>query len=114
MQKHSHPTPAGRAFWYTERLWQLADGLRVTTIAIADIPEFDENCWFREPPTCRQVAEHARQIFEADLAYPIILSADGKLMDGGPSHRQGLAPGPDRGESPALRPRPGAGLRPAR
>ena len=29
------------------------------------------------------MAEHARRIQEADLAYPIILSADGRLMDGG-------------------------------
>jgi hypothetical protein len=76
-------TPEGRAFWYTERLWQLAEGLPVTMVAIDSIPEFDESCWFTEPPTCREVAEHARQILEADLSYPIILSADGRLMDGG-------------------------------
>ena len=32
--------------------------------------------------TCRQVAEHARLINEADLGYPIILSSDGRIMDG--------------------------------
>ena len=83
MQKHSHPTPQGRAFWYTQRLWQLAAGLPVTTVAIDSIPEFDQNCWFVEPPTCRQVAEHARRILEADLSYPVLLAADGRLMDGG-------------------------------
>jgi hypothetical protein len=83
MQKHSHPTPEGRAFWYTERLWQLAEGLPVFTIAIDAIPEFDQNCWFRDPPTCREVAEHARQIMDADLDFPVIFSADGRLMDGG-------------------------------
>jgi hypothetical protein len=83
MQKHSHLMPGGRAFWYTERLWEVAKGLPITTIALDSIPEFDQNCWFREPPTCRQVAEHARQIEEADLEFPIILSSDGQLMDGG-------------------------------
>jgi hypothetical protein len=83
MQKHSHLTPEGRAFWYTERLWELARDLPVVMIAIADIPEFDHNCWFGEPPTYREVAEHARQIMEADLDFPIILSSDGQLMDGG-------------------------------
>jgi hypothetical protein len=29
------------------------------------------------------VAEHARRIFQADFQYPIILSAQGSLMDGG-------------------------------
>jgi hypothetical protein len=55
----------------------------VFTIAIDAIPEFDQNCWFRDPPTCREVAEHARQIMDADLDFPVIFSADGRLMDGG-------------------------------
>jgi hypothetical protein len=83
MQKHSHATPEGRAFWYTERLWKLAAGRPVTTVAVDSIAEFDQSCWFIEPPTCRQVAEHARRILQADLSHPVILSADGRLMDGG-------------------------------
>jgi hypothetical protein len=71
--------------WYTERLWQLARELPVKTIAVADIAELDQDCWFgpSHVPTCRAVAQHAQRIWEADLAYPIILSADGRLMDGG-------------------------------
>jgi hypothetical protein len=34
-------------------------------------------------PTCRAVAEHARRINAADLSHPVILAADGSLMDGG-------------------------------
>ena len=42
------------------------------------------NCWFDDQvPTCRQVAEHAKKISEADLSFPVILSSDGRLMDGG-------------------------------
>lgn len=82
---HSRKVPAGRAVWYTERLWECAAGLPVQLVAIADIPEFEQNCWFgaTNPPTCRVVAEHAKRIQDADLNYPIILSADGGLMDGG-------------------------------
>jgi hypothetical protein len=78
-------TEQGRAVWHTERLWELARDLPVKTVLIASIPEFDQNCWFGEnrPPTCREVAEHARLIQNADLSYPIILSSDGGLMDGG-------------------------------
>ena len=85
MQKHSRLTAGGRYVWYTERLWRLAEDLPVTTLAIESLAEFDQNCWFdaRTPPTCRAVAAHARQIYEADLSYPIILSAEGFLMDGG-------------------------------
>ncbi len=84
-EKHSRPIPAGRAVWYTERLWHLACDLPVQTIAVADISEFDQDCWFgsSHAPTCREVARHAQRIWDADLTYPIILSADGGLMDGG-------------------------------
>ena len=72
-------------FWYTERLWQLAANLPIKTVLISAIAEFDQDCWFSAatPPTCRQVALHAQRIYAADLAYPIILSAEGYLMDGG-------------------------------
>jgi len=53
-------------------------------VPIAEIAELDEDCWFDgRNPTIRDVAEHARRIQEADLAHPVILAADGGLMDGG-------------------------------
>ena len=83
--KHSRLTPEGRLVWFVERLWHVARTLPVRQIAIDQIAEFDQNCWFGPTalPTCRVVAQHARRIFEADLRYPIILSAEGYLMDGG-------------------------------
>jgi hypothetical protein len=83
--KHSRLTPVGRLVWFTERLWYLARELPVRQLPIDQIAEFDQNCWFGPTslPTCRAVAQHARRIFEADLRYPIILSAEGYLMDGG-------------------------------
>ncbi len=61
--------------------------LPTRTVFIADIREFDQNCWFDDErlPTCRHVADHVKRILDADLSRPIILSADGMLMDG--SHR---------------------------
>ena len=41
--------------------------------------------WFgngSDPPTCRAIVDHARLIEQADLRFPIILSADGAVMDG--------------------------------
>ncbi len=83
--KHSWLSPNGRYFWWSERLWVLAKGLPVKRVSIDSITEFDQNCWFAPglSPTCRDVAQHAKRIFEADLTYPIILAADGHLMDGG-------------------------------
>lgn len=85
MDKHSRLTAAGRCVWFVERLWCLARELPVHHVAINRIAEFDQDCWFSaaNPPTCRAVADHARRIAAADLRYPIILSSDGGLMDGG-------------------------------
>lgn len=62
----------------------MAAGLPVESVPIDSIKAFDEDCWFGGAPvTCRMVARHAGLIQEADLSYPVILSADGRLMDGG-------------------------------
>jgi hypothetical protein len=83
-EKHSCAVPGGRAFWWTEALWAASEGLPVVQVPIADIREFDEDCWFHgRAPTCREVAEHARRIEQADLSHPVIIASDGHLMDGG-------------------------------
>lgn len=83
-ENHSHLVPGGRGNWWTDRLWSAAADLPVVSVPIDSIAEFDMDCWFHgKGPTCRAVAEHARRINAADLSYPVILSADGGLMDGG-------------------------------
>jgi hypothetical protein len=86
-EKHSRTVPGGRGYWWTQRLWALAAGLPVQQVPLSDIPELDVDCWFqdRHTPSVREVAGHARRIFDADLAYPVILNAEGQLMDG--AHR---------------------------
>jgi hypothetical protein len=32
--------------------------------------------------TCRKVVDHARQMLGCDLTFPVILSSDGRVMDG--------------------------------
>lgn len=82
--KHSRSTAQGRLVWFVERLWHLARALPVQQVPINQIAEFDQDCWFgANPATCRAVADHARRIYAANLDYPIILSAEGHLMDGG-------------------------------
>jgi hypothetical protein len=84
-QKHSRALGPDRAYWLTERLWELARDLPVRLIPLNSIHEIEQNCWFApdKAPTLRRVADHARRIMDADLGYPIILSSDGRLMDGG-------------------------------
>jgi hypothetical protein len=69
--------------WYTERLWELAKGLPVKAVDIDGIAAFDQVTWFAvQEPTCRRVTEHAKRISEASFEHPVILSAEGYVMDG--------------------------------
>ena len=68
-----------------ERLWRLAAALPVETIPLASVEgELDYPYqWFKtKKPSPREVARHAKLIYEADLSYPIVLSAQGLVMDG--------------------------------
>lgn len=76
----------GKLFvWEAERLWDLSKALPVKIVPLSTITNFDDVCWFHsneKRPTCRAVASHAKRIYEADLSRPIILSANGIMMDG--------------------------------
>jgi ribonuclease HI len=83
---HSRVIGEERWVWQTSRLVEAAQGLPVKTVSVADfdVSILDEDCWFHgNKVTIRQVAKHAKRIYEADLSYPIILAPDGTLMDGG-------------------------------
>ena len=53
-------------------------------MSLKSIRELDECFWGNQGlrMTCRQVVDHARLMGECDLAFPIILSSDGRVMDG--------------------------------
>ena len=69
-----------------QQLWDMAEGLPVKKVRVADLNALDDVRWFSElmnkQPTCRAVAEHARDIYEVDFRFPIILSPDGVVLDG--------------------------------
>lgn len=59
--------------------------LTVQSILVAQIAELHENYWFQHAessPTCHELIEHMRLIESTDLQYPIILCAEGRVMDG--------------------------------
>jgi hypothetical protein len=80
-QYHFRPSPAGLRAWDIDRLVTRSKHLEGQLVPVASIRELDEPFW-GESMTCRSVAEHARIIEEADLGYPIILSSNGRIMDG--------------------------------
>jgi hypothetical protein len=84
-QYHLRQSPCGLLAWDVDRLIALTADLIPQMMPLAAIRELDEPFWFgggSEAATCRAVADHARLIAETDLSYPIILGADGRVMDG--------------------------------
>ena len=83
-QYHFRPGPQGLRAWDIDRLVMLTKNLPTIQVPLSAIGELDKPYWYDHGylPTCRNVAEHARLILEADLAFPIILSSDGGVMDG--------------------------------
>jgi hypothetical protein len=77
------PTPRGFSAWDVDRLVRLTESFPRRRVALSDIREFAEP-WFGpgEPPTWRALVEHVKLMDAADLSFPIILAADGAVMDG--------------------------------
>jgi hypothetical protein len=73
----------GLLAWDVDRLVELSRSLPRRRVRLDDIRELDQPldsdgaC-----PTWREVMEHIKLINEADLSFPIILSASGEVMDG--------------------------------
>ena len=84
-QYHIRPSDRGPLVWDVRRLVALSADLPRHEVSLRAIRELDEPYWFGQDediPTCRAVADHARLIAETDVQYPVILSADGRVMDG--------------------------------
>ena len=80
-QYHLRPGTDGLKAWDVDRLVSLSKNLASELVPIAAIRELDEPYWGASM-TCRELAGHARLIQEADPTVPIILSSDGRIMDG--------------------------------
>ena len=83
-QYHSREVDGHRLIWNVRRLVELAGDLPVVAVPLAEIRELDEPWWVGPDtprPTCRAFALHAKLMAECDLAHPIILCADGGVMD---------------------------------
>ena len=84
-QYHIRSDPDGWIAWDVKRLVTLSDALPVIEVEPGPLADADALYWFQAfngPPTVRTIAEHARLIDEAELDWPILLCADGRVMDG--------------------------------
>jgi len=82
-QYYFRPSPQGLLAWDVDRLVILTSTLPHKRIPLTQIRELDE-AWFGEGEsgTWRAMLEHIELIRAVDLAYPIILAANGAVMDG--------------------------------
>lgn len=84
-QYHFRDTPDGIAIWNVNLLIKAIEGQPIREIPLAQLQEIDQPYWYAhegDTPTVRSITEHMRLVEAADLAYPIILCAQGKVMDG--------------------------------
>lgn len=73
----------GPLAWDVDRLIELTRGLPRRSVPLTQIRELDEPVFgAEEAPTWRNLLAHIRLMDEADRRYPIILAADGRVMDG--------------------------------
>ena len=77
------PSPRGRLAWDVDRLVELSRDFAPRAVPLSEIAELDAP-WPDDGtrPTWRAIVDHMRLIDEADLSYPIILAANGEVMDG--------------------------------
>jgi hypothetical protein len=82
-QYYFRESDRGLLAWDVDRLVELSAGVARKIVPLSQIGELDEP-WFAdgERPTWRAMLEHLKLIQEADLSFPIILSATGAVMDG--------------------------------
>lgn len=84
-QYHFRNSSQGLMSWDVYRLIELSKDLSAIEIPLSQIQELDEEFWYDlggAKPTCNNVLEHAKLINNADMAYPIILCHQGRVMDG--------------------------------
>jgi hypothetical protein len=82
-QYYFRQSTAGLLAWDVDRLVELTRNFPRKPVPLTAIRELDQP-WSGddEHQTWRAMLAHVQLMDEADLAYPIILSADGAVMDG--------------------------------
>lgn len=82
-QYHFRQVDADLHIWDVHHLLELSQNFKADLIALTQIQELQQAYWFPvSHPTTDQIIEHMRLVHAADLNYPIILCAQGRVMDG--------------------------------
>jgi len=87
VRRHYYFRTNGDAFdaWDVDRLIALSRDLPVHEVPLESITELDTQYWMGadgSSPTVRTLVRHMELVNGADLTHPVILGADGRVMDG--------------------------------
>ena len=85
MRKQYHFRQVGddTCIWDVHRLVELSQNFLTIEIPLIEIRELNESYWFPDIyPTTQQIIDHIQLVQDADLKYPIIVCAEGRVMDG--------------------------------
>ena len=80
-QYYFRESPQGLLAWDVDRLVELSSTCPRKMVPLSSLRELNEH-WLSSDDTPEALQEHVRLIAEADLSYPIILAANGAVMDG--------------------------------
>ena len=82
-QYYFRPSDRGLLVWDVDRLVALTKSFPQIQVQLSSVRELDEAFHSDdEPSTWRAMVDHVRLMNKADLSFPIILSAEGRVMDG--------------------------------
>ena len=103
-QYHSRQVGWDRHIWDVHRLMRASRGLDVEMVPVNGIAEADQDWWYGDAaavPTPRSIAAHFALLNKVNPLHPVILCAEGRLMDG--MHRVVKAIAEGRTHIPAVR-----------
>ena len=82
-QYHIRQVGSDTHVWDVNRLLRVHADLPTEQLALADVAELQQAYWYADShPSTLELIEHMRLVAAADLAYPILIDAEGGLMDG--------------------------------
>lgn len=82
-QYYFRASPRGLLAWDVHRLVELSRDFPVRPVPVGEISSLDEPVFGEgDAPTWRALVAHVRLLQAAELLHPIILAADGAVMDG--------------------------------
>ncbi|MEO9885305.1 MAG: hypothetical protein ABJR05_06845 [Balneola sp.] len=87
MRKQYHIRKVGddTLIWDVDKLIKLSEHYLPKVVMLESIDELDENFWFKDKddvPSVREIAKHIDYAKKTSFKYPVILSSDGRVMDG--------------------------------